>query len=88
MNIRFENNELRDLNKFDFNALTKSFAIDNKIFKKTTIYRNFINRFNVHISLHFDEITSEYITFNNVVIFFNKDKYRYEFLTKEKLIVN
>ena len=43
MSIRFENNELRDLNKFDFNVLTKSFLIDNKIFKKIAIYRNFIN---------------------------------------------
>ena len=31
MNIKFENNELRYLNKFDFNVLTKLFSIDNKI---------------------------------------------------------
>ena len=83
MNIRFENNELRDFNEFNFNILTKSFSIDDKIFKKITIYRNFINRFNVYINLHFDEIAFEYIIFNNVVIFFNKDKYR--LLIREKL---
>ena len=70
MNIKFENNELRDLNKFNFNVLMKSFSIDNKKFKKTTIYRNYINRFNIYINLHFDEIAFKYIIFNNVIIFF------------------
>ena len=69
MSIRFENNELRDFNKFDFNVLTKSFLIDNKIFKKLAIYRNFINWFNVYINLHFDEIAFKYVIFNNVIFF-------------------
>ena len=86
MNIRFEDNELRDLNKFDFNTLTKSFSIDNKISKKIIIYRNFINRFNIYINLHFDEIAFKYVIFNNVVIFFEKDKHRYEFQLKKKFV--
>ena len=53
----------------------KSFSIENKIFKKIIIYRNFINRFNVYINLHFDEIMFKYVIFNNVIIFFNEDKY-------------
>ena len=32
----------------------------------------------MHISLHFDEIAFEYIIFNNVIIFFNENKHRYE----------
>ena len=68
--------------------LMKSFSIDNKIFKKITIYRNFINRFNVYINLHFDEITFKYIIFNNVIIFFDKDKHRYEFQIKKKFVFN
>ena len=88
MNIKFENNELRDLNKFDFNILTKSFSINDKIFKKIIIYRNFINRFNMYINLHFDEIAFEYVIFNNVVIFFNEDKHRYEFQIKKKFVFN
>ena len=88
MNIKFENNELRNFNKSDFNILTKLFSIDDKIFKKITIYRNFINRFNVYINLHFDKIAFEYIIFNNVVIFSNEDKHRYKLLIKKKLVIN
>ena len=83
MNIKFENNELRNFNKSNFNVLTKLFLINNKIFKKITIYRNFINRFNVYINLYFDEIASKYIISNNVIIFFKKDKHRYEFQIKK-----
>ena len=86
MNIKFENNELRNFNKFNFNILTKLFSIDNKIFKKIIIYRNFMSRFNVYINLHFDKIMFEYVIFNNVVIFFDEDKYRYELQIKKKLI--
>ena len=69
MSIKFENNKLRNLNKFNFDILMKLFSINDKIFKKTIIYYNFINRFNVYINLHFDEIAFEYVIFNNVVIF-------------------
>ena len=47
-----------------------------------------MNRFNVYINLRFDEIAFKHIIFNNVVIFLNKDKYRYEFLIREKLVVH
>ena len=75
MSIRFENNELRGFNKSDFDTLTKSFSIDDRIFKKITIYRNFMSRFNVYANLHFDKVAFEYVISNNVVIFFNENKH-------------
>ena len=53
----------------------KLFSINSRIFKKVTIYRNFINRFNIYINLHFDKVAFKYIIFNNVIIFFNENKY-------------
>ena len=84
MNIKFENNELWDLNKFNFNILMKSFSIDDKIFKKIIIYRNFMSQFNMYTNLHFNKITFKYVIFNNVIIFFDKNKHRYEFQIKKK----
>ena len=88
MSIRFEDNELRNFNKSDFDILTKSFSIDDRIFKKIITYRNFMSRLNVYINLHFDEIAFEYVIFNNVVIFFDEDKHRYELLIKKKLVID
>ena len=86
MSIKFEDNELRDLNRSDFDVLVKSFSIDDRIFKKTTAYRNFMSRFNVYTNLHFDEVAFKYVILNNVVIFSNENKYRYELQAREKLV--
>ena len=43
-----------------------------------------MNRFNVYINLHSNKIAFEYVIFNNVVVFFDENKYRYEFSIKKK----
>lgn len=78
INTRFEDSQLQDLSRFNFDTLFESFLISDKIFKKTATYRNFINKSNVYTDLHFDKVITKYTTFNNIITFSSKDKHRYE----------
>ena len=73
---RYEDSELRELDRADFDELAESFSIGGKLSKKAAAYRNFMSRPNVHAGLHFDEVASEYATPNNVVTFAGEDKHR------------
>ena len=45
------------MRKTDFDNFKKKFEIKNSLFKKATIYKTFIKKFNIYINLHFIKIT-------------------------------
>ena len=73
--IKFKYNQFQNFERYIFNILSKSYFINNKIFKKAVIYKIFIKKFNIYIDLHFNEIIFEYIILNNVITISNKNKY-------------
>ena len=60
----------------EYEKLTKTFTVSNKITKKTAEYRKFLKRPNIYISLYYVLIIAEYTVPSNCITFFGENKYR------------
>lgn len=72
--LKFDVNALK-LKRSKYNTLIKFYTVIKKLSKKITTYRNILNRFNIHVDLHYENVAVKYIIFNNCIIFINENKH-------------
>lgn len=64
------------MGRSEYEDLTESFTVGGTLLKKAVAFRAFMGRLNVYAGLYFTEVTWEYATPNNLVIFSGEDKHR------------
>jgi len=65
--------DLRKTGEFEQLAQTSKMIDDDT--KKVKDYRCFLSRLNVHVVVHYQDVTIDYVTFNNCTTFMKEDKH-------------